>query len=68
MELIIGAMQTPDGYWRVEVLREGGDRWYRVIHAATVVHDKAPMAVVQRILGDAYTDLAPVDLEPGDAA
>jgi hypothetical protein len=62
VERIIGAMQTPDGYWRVEVYQERpGKHWYRVIHGATVVHDKAPIASVQRILGDQFAELAPVD-------
>jgi bifunctional non-homologous end joining protein LigD len=26
------AMRTPDGEWRVEVIKRGRTRWYRVIH------------------------------------
>lgn len=63
---MIGEMRTPDGYWRVQVYRAGREQWYRVLHSATVVHEKAPIATVQRILGDAYADLELV--EPGDAA
>ena len=27
-----GAMQTPDGAWRVEIVRRGHGRWYRIVH------------------------------------
>ena len=64
---IIGAMQTPDGYWRVEVYKAGRDQWYRIIHGATVVHEKAPIATVQRILGDQFAMLEPAEIEPGVA-
>jgi hypothetical protein len=57
MERVEAAMQTPDGYWRVEIVRSGGERWYRVRHANTVVADKAAIATVQRILGDAFERL-----------
>lgn len=50
-------MQTPDGYWRVEVVRAGRQRWYRVWHAETVVAEKAAIATVERILGDAFGTL-----------
>lgn len=65
-ERLIGEMVTPDGYWRVQVYRAGREQWYRVVHGATVVHEKAPIGSVQRILGDAYADLTLA--EPGDAA
>lgn len=69
VERILGAMQTRDGYWRVEVYRSGRDQWFRVIHANTVVEPKAAIATVQRILGDQYAELVPVDLvENGDVA
>lgn len=67
MEKILGAMATPDGYWRVEVYRDRGSQWYRVIHANTVVHDKAAIATVQRILGDQFAKLAAVEAD-GDVA
>lgn len=63
-----GALETPDGYWLVEIVRYGPkQRWYRVTHAATVVADRAPLATVQRILGDAFSTLEPVDAQPGSA-
>lgn len=67
--VIEGALQTPDGYWRVEVVRYGpGQRWYRVTHAATVVAERAPLATVQRILGDAFGTLEPVEADTGSAS
>jgi bifunctional non-homologous end joining protein LigD len=64
VERIIGAMQTPDGYWRVEVYRSGREQWYRVLHANTVVNGRAAIGTVQRILGDQYADLEPAPVEP----
>jgi hypothetical protein len=60
---------APDGYWRVQVVRYGpGQRWYRVLHANTVVADRVPLATVHRILGDAMATLEPADLgEAGTA-
>lgn len=56
-------MQTPDGYWRVEVVKYGRrERWFRILHASTVVAEKASIATVQQILGDLYATLQPVDV------
>jgi hypothetical protein len=62
VETIEGVLQTPDGYWRVEVVRSGrpATRWYRIWHANTVVLDQAAVATVQHVLGDAYATLEPV--------
>jgi bifunctional non-homologous end joining protein LigD len=69
MERITGAMQTPDGYWRVEVYRSGREHWYRVLHGTTVVHDRAAIGTVQRILGEQFAELEPVVVgESGDVA
>ena len=66
---ILGAMQTPDGYWRVEVYQERpGTQWFRVLHANTVVHDQAAIATVQHILGDQYAQLVFVHLADDGAA
>ena len=49
--------------------RERGTQWYRVIHGATVVEDRAAIATVQRILGDQYAELElELELEPVDPA
>jgi hypothetical protein len=65
--VIEGALQTPDGYWLVEVVRYGRhERWYRVTHGATVVGEKVSIGTARAMLGDAYADLVPV--EAGRAA
>lgn len=63
-------MQTPDGYWRVEIHRKpmSTEHWYRVVHATTVLADRAALATVQHILGEAFADLVPVDAEPDEVA
>ena len=47
-----GAMQTPDGSWRVEVVRRRNTRWYRIVHGAEVL-DWLSIAAVERILDEA---------------
>jgi hypothetical protein len=61
-----GAMQTPDGAWRVEVVRRRRTRWYRIVHGEDVL-DWLSIAAVERILADADIDLrvlVEVDPEP----
>ncbi len=67
MARIIGAMQTPDGYWCVEVMQQRSEQWFRVWHAQTLVQEKAAIATVQRILGDAYGTLQSADVGQGAA-
>ena len=50
-----GAMVTPDGAWRVEVVRRGRTRWYRVVHGDEVI-DWLSIAAVERILDNAGVD------------
>ncbi|MEV6634013.1 hypothetical protein AB0M54_25010 [Actinoplanes sp. NPDC051470] len=50
-----GAMRTPDGQWRVEIVRRGRTRWYRVVHGDEVI-DWLSIASVERILRDAGVD------------
>ena len=70
------AMQTPDGAWRVEIVKRGRTRWYRVRHGDNLL-DWLTIAAVERILAEADIDMAdlrdvadeparPVD-EPGAA-
>jgi hypothetical protein len=67
VETIEGELRTPDGYWRVQIVRTGGrERWYRIWHATTLVQDRAALASVQRILGDAYGTLEPVETTAGE--
>lgn len=47
-----GAMQTPDGQWRVEIVRRRGVRWYRIVHGEEV-QDRLSIAAVERILDEA---------------
>ena len=49
-------MQTPDGAWRVEVVRRGRTRWYRIVHGDEV-HDWLSIAAVERILAAAGVHL-----------
>jgi bifunctional non-homologous end joining protein LigD len=56
-------MQTPDGRWRVEVVRRGRTRWYRIVHGEDVL-DWLSIAAVERILDEAGDDrhlMVPVD-------
>ncbi|WP_433616853.1 non-homologous end-joining DNA ligase [Dactylosporangium sp. CA-139114] len=36
---VIGAMSTPDGAWRIEVIRQAHRGWCRLVHCADVVDD-----------------------------
>jgi bifunctional non-homologous end joining protein LigD len=48
-------MQTPDGAWRVEVVRRNRTRWYRIVHGDDVM-DWLSIAAVERILEEAGVD------------
>jgi bifunctional non-homologous end joining protein LigD len=52
-----GAFETPDGRWRVEVVRRGRDRFYRLLHGGNVI-DGLFIASVQRLLAEDGIDLA----------
>jgi hypothetical protein len=51
------AMRTPDGDWRVEVIKRGRTRWYRITHQDNEI-DWLSIAAVQRILSEAGIDMA----------
>jgi hypothetical protein len=51
-----GAMETPDGQWRVEIVRRQGTRWYRIVHGDDVL-DWLSIAAVERILHEAGVEL-----------
>ncbi|WP_250006873.1 non-homologous end-joining DNA ligase [Actinoplanes sp. M2I2] len=53
---VIGAMQTPDGRWRVEAVRRGRQDFYRLIHGDNVI-DGLVIATVQRLLEEAGVHL-----------
>ena len=48
-------MQTPDGAWRIEVVRRGRTRWYRVVHGDDTF-DWLSISAVERILDEADID------------
>ena len=52
-----GALQTPDGTWRVEIVRRGRDQFYRLVHGDNIV-DGLFIATVERLLTEAGIDLA----------
>ena len=54
------AMQTPDGAWRVEIVKRGQTQWYRIIHDDSVL-DWLSIAAVHRILAEADIDIADLD-------
>jgi bifunctional non-homologous end joining protein LigD len=64
-EAVVGAMQTADGRWRVEVVRRGPTTWYRIVHGDDVV-DWLAIAGVERVLAGAGVRMD--DLVPDDAA
>ena len=52
-------MQTPDGRWRVEAIRRGTSRWYRIVRGdEDAVIDWLSIAAVERILAEAGVDMA----------
>jgi bifunctional non-homologous end joining protein LigD len=51
-----GALTTPDGKWRVEVIRRDGQRSYRLLHADNVI-DGLDLTAVEQLLGRAGVDL-----------
>ncbi len=55
--VVEGALETADGRWRVEVVRHGGDQFYRLIHGDNIV-DGLTVAAVGQLLGEAGLDLA----------
>ena len=50
-------MQTPDGAWRVEVVKRGRTGWYRILHGDNEL-DRLSIAAVQRHLGEVGIDMA----------
>jgi hypothetical protein len=66
-----GFLQTPDGAWRVEIVRRGSTCWYRVVNEARDLElHWLSIVSVERILRELGVD--PADLvepteEPGPA-
>jgi bifunctional non-homologous end joining protein LigD len=70
MEVVESAMQTPDGQWRIEIVRRGRSRWYRIVRGEQdSVLDWLSITAVQRILAEAGVDIGNlVDVvDPGEA-
>jgi bifunctional non-homologous end joining protein LigD len=59
-------METPDGRWRVEVVRRGRAHWYRIVHGEDVI-DWLSISAVERILEEAGVDRRLL-IEAGPAA
>jgi hypothetical protein len=63
---ITPAMATPDGVWRVLLVRQGSEQWYRVVHQqpgdVEQVHDRLTIAGVERLLDNADVDRASLRL------
>jgi bifunctional non-homologous end joining protein LigD len=60
---IEGVMQTPDGVWRVEAVRQGRHYWYRLRHGDEVF-EPLSVAALDHVLSNAGVDratLVPVD-------
>jgi hypothetical protein len=61
---IEAALQTPDGAWRVEIVKRGQTHWYRIVHADNEI-DWLSIPAVERILAEAGIDMADfVDARP----
>ena len=50
-------MHTPDGGWRVEIVRRGTSRWYRIVHGDDLI-DWLSITGVERLLDEAGVDRA----------
>jgi hypothetical protein len=59
------ALQTPDGEWRVEIVRRGRAHWYRILRGEKVI-DWLGIGGVERILGEAGVDMAELVEVKGD--
>jgi bifunctional non-homologous end joining protein LigD len=54
---IAGAVETPDGSWRVEAVHSGSTQWYRIIHGENTV-DWLTITDVERLLHQAGVDMS----------
>lgn len=69
VETALGVLQTPDGAWRVEIIRSGHAYWYRLIHGDNII-DGLAIATVEQLLNEAGVDrstLTEVRDEPADS-
>ncbi len=63
VESVEGAMQTPDGRWRVEVVRRDVATWFRLIHGDDVI-DWLDIARVEQILDQAGVTMSALQAAP----
>jgi hypothetical protein len=62
---IVGAFETADGGWRVEIVKHRAEQWYRLV-GGDQVHDNLHLATVEWLLGEAGVSMA--DLSPVEVA
>jgi hypothetical protein len=63
-EEVTGAYATPDGRWRVEVVRRGRTEWFRILTGdGNVLESLASIATVERILGADHPKLQAVPVD-----
>ena len=62
---VVGAMQTRDGTWRVEIVCRDRNQFYRLVHGGNVL-DGLVIATVERHLAEVGVDMA--ELVDADAA
>jgi hypothetical protein len=61
------ALQTPDGMWRVDVVKQRGAEWFRLAcREPHQVWEPLAIATVERMLRERGVDMA--DLEPVEDA
>ena len=54
---IEAVLQTPDGGWRVEIVKRGQTHWYRIVHGDNTI-GWLSIAAVERILAEADVNMA----------
>jgi bifunctional non-homologous end joining protein LigD len=54
---IEGALQTLDGAWRVEIVKRGKTRWYRIVSGDNEL-DWLSIKAVERVLSEAGVEIA----------
>ncbi|MGK5682395.1 hypothetical protein [Actinoplanes sp. URMC 104] len=59
---ILGAMQNPDGSWRVEVVQRGAKVGYRLLRDGELEHEYMAIGTVEHILRHAGVDMAELEL------
>lgn len=57
VETVEGSLRTPDGQWRVEIVKRGRTRWYRIVHGEDVI-DWLSIGAVERILAEAGVEMS----------